>query len=154
MGILKPYAIVFRHVLLKPVTIKYPYERLKFFDGFRGRIVLEIDKCIGCALCVRMCPNMAIEMVPVEGKDHDYPEIDFGKTSFCGLCVDFCPTHALEMNEIVELSTSQKEDLICSPQKLSKPLPLEEILGDLRKLISVRIQDRKVSYVTERSVEK
>jgi formate hydrogenlyase subunit 6/NADH:ubiquinone oxidoreductase subunit I len=139
---------------MKPHTIKYPYERLKFSDGFRGRITLNLEYCIGCGRCVSICPNKAIILVTRDEWDHDYPEIDFGKSSFCGLCVEICPTEALEENEIVELSTTKKEELIYSPEKLSELPTVEEILKDLKRIISVRIKSHKISYVVERKLKK
>lgn len=152
-SIIKPYVIVFRHVLSKPHTIKYPYERLKFFEGYRGRISLALDKCIGCGLCSRTCPNMAIEMVMIKGKKHRFPQIDFGKCSFCGFCIEICPRGSLLSDEIVELSVMDRKSLIYTPQKLSEPKSLEEILEDLKKIMLIRIQ-KKIVYVIEREVKK
>ena len=37
-------------------------------DKFRGKIAYEREKCIGCRLCVRVCPSRAIEFLPEEKK--------------------------------------------------------------------------------------
>lgn len=153
--IAKPYAIVFRHVLTKPVTLKYPYERLNFFEGFRGRIVSDLNRCISCGLCARICPVHAIEMVLVEELNRNCPQIDFGRCSFCGLCVDFCPRNALKTSQIVEICETRREGLIYPPEKLSKPpLSIEERLKELKRTVSVKIQGSKISYVVVREFEK
>lgn len=153
-GILKPYAIVFRHVLMKPHTIKYPYERLKFSDGFRGRISLDIDACISCRLCAKICPTKAVRMVPVERREKVFPEIDFGRCSFCELCVEICPKNCLKMNEIVELSVSSRKDLVYSPEELTETPLIEEVLKDLKRKLLVKIEDNKISYVVEGEAKK
>jgi 2-oxoglutarate ferredoxin oxidoreductase subunit delta len=30
--------------------------------GYHPAAVVEMDKCIGCAFCARMCPDVAIEV--------------------------------------------------------------------------------------------
>ncbi len=152
-GIIKPYIIVFKHAISKPHTIKYPYERLMFSDGYRGRISLRFEKCIGCGLCSRTCPNRAIEMVEIEGEKHSFPQINFGRCSFCCLCVDVCPRGALFSDEVVELSVIKRDDLIYHPYKLSNPQPLESILKDLKKTITVQIEDGRLSYTLLRRRE-
>lgn len=65
---------------------------------------LELDriKCVGCELCVAVCPPEAVEFVPgtlVEGKLTQRPtvDIDAAKCHFCGECVVVCPVNALSL---------------------------------------------------------
>jgi len=59
--------------------------------------VLEVDKCIGCTLCVTSCVYQALEMTgqpkTPEHKVRLLPERCWG----CGLCATRCPTRALKM---------------------------------------------------------
>jgi formate hydrogenlyase subunit 6/NADH:ubiquinone oxidoreductase subunit I len=68
------------------------------------RHVLELDriKCVGCELCVAVCPPEAVEFVPgtlVDGMLAQRPtvDIDAGKCHFCGECVVVCPVNALSL---------------------------------------------------------
>ena len=55
------------------------------------------EKCIGCGICVDMCPKKAILYFPAEFKaskrSSDRPTIDFepDKCVLCGECVVACP---------------------------------------------------------------
>lgn len=49
---------------------------------------LEEDKCIGCGLCEKVCPNQAITMVD------DKPVFDRSKCILEGNCISSCPTDA------------------------------------------------------------
>ncbi|GFN35053.1 electron transfer flavoprotein subunit alpha [Tepidimicrobium xylanilyticum] len=50
------------------------------------------EKCIGCEVCVSVCPFDAIEMV--DGKAHITD-----KCTMCGACVEECPVGAIEKEE-------------------------------------------------------
>ncbi|MBD3390747.1 MAG: 4Fe-4S dicluster domain-containing protein [Chitinivibrionales bacterium] len=47
-------------------------------------ITVDIEKCIGCKLCVRACAQDAIEIVEKKAV------IDLAKCNYCGACVDAC----------------------------------------------------------------
>jgi NADP-reducing hydrogenase subunit HndC len=47
--------------------------------------VIEADKCKGCTLCARVCPNNAIE-----GKVKEVHLIDQSKCIKCGACMEKC----------------------------------------------------------------
>jgi len=93
----------------KPVTMRFPYERAKPFERMRGKVTWEIDKCIGCNLCERICPSAAIEIV---GKGRS-AEIRYhvGRCLFCGECVDVCPTKAIETTREFELAFTKPESM-------------------------------------------
>jgi len=63
----------------------------------RYELVWNRDKCIGCGICVDMCPKEAILYVPAQFKMgrrvSDRPQIDFDpdKCILCGECVVSCP---------------------------------------------------------------
>jgi len=53
------------------------------------------SKCIGCGLCEKICPDMAISMVEKNGKKKIKIDYDFCKG--CGLCAAECPMKCITM---------------------------------------------------------
>jgi formate dehydrogenase major subunit len=73
-------------------------------DDSHPFIKLEMDKCIGCALCVRACDEVQGSFIlGMEGRGYDTKVIAGNDTGFeealcvsCGQCVLVCPVAALE----------------------------------------------------------
>ena len=108
--------VTFDHMRRRPVTIQYPYEKLIPSERYRGRIHFELDKCIACEVCVRVCPiNLPVVdwVMNKEAKKKELRNysIDFGVCIFCGNCVEYCPTNCLSMTEEYELSTFDRHSL-------------------------------------------
>ena len=104
----------------QPMTVNFPNESIPIPEDYRGEHEYDIDRCISCGLCARICPNRAIEMVeaPKSRKDSypkTYPKIDMGKCCFCGLCQDICPKDALKLTNNVFLSTFDSLTVIINP---------------------------------------
>lgn len=57
----------------------------------RGKIAYDREKCIGCQLCIRVCPANVIEFLPENKKIRMY----VARCTFCAQCVDVCPVDAL-----------------------------------------------------------
>ena len=127
---------VLKNLFKKPMTLQFPYEKLDPVEGYRGRQLLDLEKCIGCGNCARACPNIAIEMVELseefrkenpdvettkKDRPKKYPQIHLGKCCFCELCVENCPTDALTMTAAAMISVMDKSEACYSPEKLSKP---------------------------------
>ncbi len=53
-------------------------------------MIIEVQKCTGCALCVSICPKKCIEFV--EQNEHFFfPKIDEEKCINCNKCTEKCP---------------------------------------------------------------
>ncbi|MGC3943930.1 MAG: 4Fe-4S dicluster domain-containing protein [Chryseolinea sp.] len=101
-------------------TIQYPYEMQPVPDNGRYRLHNEIDDCIVCDKCAKICPVDCIEIEPVRaieeiGKTSDGTskriyaakfDIDMGKCCFCGLCTTVCPTECLTMTKVYDFSVT------------------------------------------------
>jgi formate hydrogenlyase subunit 6/NADH:ubiquinone oxidoreductase subunit I len=105
-------------------TIQYPHEMIPVPDNGRYRLHNEIDDCIVCDKCAKICPVDCIEIEPVRateeiGKTSDGTpkriyaakfDIDMGKCCFCGLCTTVCPTECLTMTKVFDFSVTDIHD--------------------------------------------
>ncbi len=100
-------------------TIQYPHEQLPVPSVGRYQLHNEMDDCIVCDKCVKVCPVNCITIDPIRspeefGKTSDGTskriyaakfDIDMGKCCFCGLCTTVCPTESLTMTPIFDFSS-------------------------------------------------
>ncbi|MBN2198340.1 MAG: 4Fe-4S binding protein [Candidatus Aminicenantes bacterium] len=118
MSIIRPLSLV-KNLFAKPMTLRFPQESLPHVPRYRGRQLLNLEKCTGCPVCSLVCPNQAIELVELDGKK--YPQIHLGKCCFCALCVEYCPRGALQMTHEAMITIMSTADAIYDPRKLSRP---------------------------------
>ncbi len=67
-----------------------------------ANILLDVEKCVLCALCADVCPVDVISLVPSEEVDPEQPGgtallLDETDCIRCGLCIERCPPDALSM---------------------------------------------------------
>ena len=133
---------ILRQLFLTPATNKFPTKyaplsTIKFLErvksgqaimvppiavppNFRGKVFLSRNKCIGCQLCVRVCPTKAMEFLPKEKKVKHF----VARCCFCSQCVEICPVDALNMTNEFLLSNFNKfapELVITDSEKPAEP---------------------------------
>lgn len=101
------------------VTLQYPKEKLPVPEIGRYKLHNEIEDCIVCDKCAKICPVNCIDIEPVRaveeiGKTSDGTpkriyaakfDIDMAKCCYCGLCTTVCPTECLTMTGEYDFST-------------------------------------------------
>jgi len=66
--------------------------------GWRSfKPITDFEKCIGCGMCVRVCPDSCIVMATKKDKSKPVTDYDFCKG--CGLCAAECPVKAITMEK-------------------------------------------------------
>ena len=120
-------------------TVQYPHEQIPVPDHGRYQLHNEIDDCIVCDKCAKVCPVDCIDIEPVRspevfGQTSDGTplrihaarfDIDMSKCFFCGLCTVVCPTECLTMTKEFDFSTTDILDHNFSFSKMSE-LEIEE----------------------------
>ncbi len=80
--------------------------------NFRGKLKYDIESCIGCQLCVKVCPSQALVF-----KEDNTVRHYVNRCTFCGQCVDICPTDSFEFTDEFLMAGPEKlyEDLVLNP---------------------------------------
>ncbi|NPA04713.1 MAG: NADH-quinone oxidoreductase subunit I [Crenarchaeota archaeon] len=105
----------FKHLRYPPLTLSYPEAVEERPPGYRGFILYEPEKCLGCGLCAQICPARAIKM-HVQGRKRR-PGYSMARCIFCGLCVDICPAEALEPSSIHDEAFEVVEHMELDPEE-------------------------------------
>ena len=99
-------------------TLEYPHQKIPVPVNGRYQLHNEMDDCIVCDKCVKVCPVDCIEIDPIKatglvGLTSDGSpirlyaakfDIDMSKCCFCGLCTTVCPTECLTMTSEYDFS--------------------------------------------------
>jgi len=115
------------------VTVEYPHVSIPVPDNGRYRLHNEIDDCIVCDLCAKICPVNCIEIEAIKsteeiGKTSDGStrrlyagkfDIDMAKCCYCGLCTTVCPTECLTMTKTYDFSEFDVRNMIYHFTELS-----------------------------------
>lgn len=136
VDILKGFAVTFKHIFKKPVTLRYPEVKHQFPEWFRGRHKLQryengLERCVGCALCAAVCPSEAIYLEAAEN-DPQHPvsageryakvyKIHQLRCIWCGFCEEACPENAIVMGPDYELANYNRTDFICDKSVMLDP---------------------------------
>lgn len=116
-------------------TLQYPKETMPVPPRGRYQLHNDIDNCIVCDKCVKICPVNCITIEAIRsptliGKTKDgkakriYPakfDIDMSKCCFCGLCTVVCPTKCLTMSGNYAYSTDNIENHNFKFSKMKEP---------------------------------
>jgi len=89
--------------LFKPTrTIAYPFAPAETPASYRGKLVIDPQRCVGCSTCAKVCVSGAIKLTE---QDEGVEVIVWhAKCVVCGLCAYYCPTEAMTMSNDWQLS--------------------------------------------------
>ncbi|MFC1501471.1 4Fe-4S binding protein [Elusimicrobiota bacterium] len=118
---------LFASLFKKVATENYPFEKYDKPEHFRGRIIFDPLKCIGCQLCVKDCPSKAIKINKLGDKEFECI-IDLARCVFCGQCVYICPKQALKSSKDFELAQLTKKNFkdVFNAKTVSRTKPKED----------------------------
>lgn len=148
------------------VTIQYPKETIPVPETGRYQLHVEMDDCIVCDLCAKICPVDCIDIISIKAteeigitsdgtKKRLYAarfDIDMAKCMFCGLCTVVCPTECIIMTDQYDKSVYKMEEMIYKFSEMS-PEEIEEKKTLLEKQLAER-QAAKQTAMGENPSEK
>jgi NADH-quinone oxidoreductase subunit I len=139
-------------------TIQYPHAKLPVPDVGRYQLDVEMDDCIVCDLCAKICPVDCIEIESIKateaiGKTSDGTtkrlyaakfDIDMAKCMYCGLCTIVCPTECIVMTDTYDRSMTDLNQMIYKFSDMS-PEEAEEKKVALDKLNAERLAAKQAA---------
>ncbi|MES2807919.1 MAG: 4Fe-4S dicluster domain-containing protein [Bacteroidota bacterium] len=107
-------------------TIQYPHQELPIPEVGRYQLDVEIDDCIVCDLCAKICPVNCITIESIKSTTGSIGEtsdgskkllyaaqfdIDMAKCMYCGLCTIVCPTECIVMTNQYDKTVFELKNL-------------------------------------------
>jgi formate hydrogenlyase subunit 6/NADH:ubiquinone oxidoreductase subunit I len=75
-----------------------PNDVVPYPEGFRGKLIHDVNLCTACGTCVYACSPAAIQISDEDAKVMRWAYTE-DRCTFCGFCVQYCPTHALSFEK-------------------------------------------------------
>jgi formate hydrogenlyase subunit 6/NADH:ubiquinone oxidoreductase subunit I len=139
-------------------TFQYPHEVMPMPDHGRNKLHNEMDDCIVCDKCAKICPVDCIEIEPIKateevGRASDGSpirlyaakfDIDMAKCCYCGLCTTVCPTECLTMTNEIDYSTFDVRDMLFQFGNLTP-----EIAEEKRQLWEQYQQEKEAAKIAK-----
>ncbi|MBA2376269.1 MAG: NADH-quinone oxidoreductase subunit I [Actinomycetota bacterium] len=119
-GILKGMSITLRNLFKNKITRQYPEYKRDLPDRTRGMLTVDMDRCIACLQCMRVCPDHCISIEQTKrdadgsGKPKPYAVgfvIDDSRCMYCSLCVEVCPVNCIYHTEEFEAQAYNRLEL-------------------------------------------
>ncbi|MFB3880866.1 MAG: 4Fe-4S binding protein [Armatimonadota bacterium] len=92
------------------VTLPYPFAPHPPAAGFRGRLSVDPEKCIGCGGCANVCTPRAIVVTDPE-QERRVIEFFLERCTYCARCAEVCREKAITLTEQFETATNDVNDL-------------------------------------------
>jgi hydrogenase-4 component H len=92
------------------VTLPYPFAPHDAPAGFRGKLALDADLCIGCGGCAAVCPSGVILVSDSKPMVRTL-RFALARCTYCGRCSEVCPEHAISHTLEFETATNTRDDL-------------------------------------------
>jgi len=92
------------------VTLPYPLAPHSPEAGFRGRVSVEAEKCIGCGGCANVCTPRAIVVRDPE-QEKRVLEFFLERCTYCARCAEVCPEEAITVTQEYETATNDVQDM-------------------------------------------
>jgi NADH-quinone oxidoreductase subunit I len=117
---LKGMSITIKHLFSKKITRQYPEYKRDLPERTRGMLTVDMDRCIACLQCMRVCPDHCISIEQEKrdfdgsGKAKPYPigfVIDDSRCMYCSLCVEVCPVNCIYHTEEFEVQAYNRLEL-------------------------------------------
>jgi len=127
INLIKGLAVTFKYLISPAITLQYPTKKQPMAERFRGLVDLDLNKCILCQQCAKICPTdcllITFEDSPEKKKKFKEFKYKIELCCFCGLCAQACPTAAIYMNKIYEIATFGRRELLINlldPEKYAQ----------------------------------
>lgn len=135
-------------------TIQYPKQQLPVPEVGRYQLEVEIDDCIVCDLCAKICPVDCIDIEQIKateliGHTSDGSpkriyaakfDIDMAKCMYCGLCTIVCPTECIIMTNQYDRTVFELKDLT---YEFSDMTPAEA--AEKRELLEKQLAEKQAA---------
>jgi NADH-quinone oxidoreductase subunit I len=161
--------LTFWHLFTPSVTLQYPDEKWELPPGARAQLFNNIDDCIGCGFCVKVCPVDCIYLDTVKvGPGEDLGktttgnpkrlhvlrfDIDMAKCCYCNLCTIPCPTECLQMTPKYENSVYDRANLLYHYSTYS-PQEAMRITAEAAKREAEEAEKRKAAAAAKAAAAK
>jgi formate hydrogenlyase subunit 6/NADH:ubiquinone oxidoreductase subunit I len=100
-----------RRLLQRRETVAYPYGPLELQETYQGRVVVDIDACIGCGQCVRVCPTGGLKVERLADRGVRV-RIEHQRCASCGLCEVSCRRDAIRLVAAFVDPAMSKDELV------------------------------------------